>query len=76
MNQINQSVPDVHGEAVVGQSDPLLLQIDVEHRFVGDGQFALLLVSQDRHPARPQNRVLVPHQLDSGQIWWRGGSQR
>lgn len=75
MNQINQRVPNVHSEAVVCHSDPLLLKIDVEHRFVGDGQFALFLMSQDRHPARPQHRVLVPHQLDSGQIWLKGGRQ-
>lgn len=61
LNQINQSVPDVHSEAVVSQSDPLLLYVDVEHRFVGDGQLALFLVSQDGHPARPQHGVLVPH---------------
>lgn len=67
--QINQSVTDVHGEAVVGQSDPLLLQVDVEHRFVGDGQFSLFLLSQDGHPAGPQHGVLVPHQLHPGQIW-------
>lgn len=76
MKQINQSVPDIHREAVVSQSDPPLLQIDVEHRFVGDGQFALFLLSQDGHPARPQHGVLVPHQLHSGQIWWKGGSHR
>lgn len=68
MNQINQSVPNVYSEAVVGQGDPLLLQIDVEHRFVGDGQLALLLLSQDGHPARPQHGVLVSHQLHPGQV--------
>lgn len=76
MNQINQSVANVYSEAVVSQSDPFLLQIDVEHRFVGDEQFALFLLSQDRQPARAEQRVLIPHQLDSGQIWWSEGRQR
>lgn len=31
MNQINQSVSDVHSEAVVSQRHFLLLHIDVEH---------------------------------------------
>lgn len=68
-NQKNQSVPDVHSEVVVNQSDLLLLHTDVEHRFVGDGQLALFFVSQDGHLARPKHGVLVPHQLHSGQIW-------
>lgn len=75
LNQINQSVTDVHSEAIVSQSDPLLLQTDAEHRFVGDGQLAPLLEPQDGHPARPEHGVLVPHQLHSGQIWWRRGGR-
>lgn len=31
LNQINQSVPDVHSEAIVRQCDSLLLQTDAEH---------------------------------------------
>lgn len=69
LNQVNQSVPDVHRQAVVGHSDLLLLQIDGEHGFVGDGQLAPLLLSQDGHPAGSHDGVLVPHQLHSGQIW-------
>lgn len=69
LNQVNQSVPDVHSQAVVGHSDLLLLQIDGEHGFVGDGQLVALLLSQDGHTAGPHDGVLVPHQLHSGQIW-------
>ena len=68
-NQINQSVADVHGEAVVSQSDSLLLQVDAEHRFTGNGQLPLFFLSQDGHLARPQHGVLIPHQLHSGQVW-------
>lgn len=69
LDQVNQSVPDVHSQAVVGHSDHLLLQIDGEHGFVGDGQLAPLLLSQDGHPAGSHDGVLVPHELHSGQIW-------
>lgn len=73
MDQVHQSVPDVYSEAVVSQSDLLLLQIHVEHRFAGYGQFALFFLSENRQPAGSHEGVLVPHQLHSGQIWggWR-----
>lgn len=73
LNQVNQSVPDVHSQAVVGHSDLLLLQIDGEHRFVGDVQLAPLLLSQDGHSAGSHDGVLIPHQLHSGQIWVQRG---
>lgn len=76
INQINQRVPNIYREAIVSQSDPPLLQIDVEHRFVGDGHFSLFFLSQDGHPAGPQQGVLVPHQLHSGQIWWKTGESQ
>lgn len=37
-----------------------------------DGQFVFFFLSQDGHAARPQNRVLVPHELHPGQICGEG----
>lgn len=68
VNQVDNGVPNVPGEAVLSDTDVSLGQVDVEGGLFQDGGFPCLLLAKDWNTAGPEYGVIKPHQLHLGEI--------
>lgn len=68
VNQVNNCVPNVPGEAVLSDTDVPLGQVDVEGGLLQDWSLPCFLFAKERNTAGPEHGIIEPHQLHFREI--------
>lgn len=68
MDEINERVADVLRQAVLGDANALLTQVDVEDGLLQNRALLRFFLAEDWNPAGPKHRIIKPHQLHFRQI--------
>lgn len=77
VDEVNDGVPNVLHEAILGEANAVLAQVDVEDCLLQNRCFLCFLLAKDWNAPGAKHRIIKPHQLHfreicSEEIGWLG----